>query len=315
LEQAVPSEETQSDSATVPRVSVHMPVYNSERYLDEAVGSIRAQTFEDWELIVIDDGSTDGSLAVLERHADADPRVRLANRENRGIGVTRNECLSLARGEFFAAMDSDDISHPERLERQVEYLDNHHDCVAVGTRVRLIDPDGSEIRDWSEFVTHEEIDRAHLAGHGGAMTHPASMFRRQALVDLGGYRSELDPAEDFDLFLRLGEVGKLHNLPEVHFSYRQHLQSAGHARHACQRAGFWRAIQEAHERRGLPIPQLPAVGDEKIATPAEIHRKWTWWALKGRHVGTARKHAWYAVRSAPASSENWRALYCALRGY
>ncbi len=312
---ATPSDETQADRATAPRVSVHMPVHNSERYLDEAVASIRAQTFEDWELIVINDGSTDGSLAVLERHADTDPRVRLVSRENRGIGVTRNECLSLARGEFFAAMDSDDISHPERLARQVEYLDNHPDCVAVGTRVRLIDPDGAEIRDWSEYVTHEEIDRAHLAGHGGAMTHPASMFRRQMLVDLGGYRSELDPAEDFDLFLRLGEVGKLRNLPEVQFSYRQHPQSAGHARRECQRAGIRRALGEAHERRGLPIPQLSAIEDDRVPTPAEIHRKWTWWALKGRHVDTARKHAWYALRSAPVSSASWRALYCALRGY
>jgi glycosyltransferase involved in cell wall biosynthesis len=305
----------QTGRETTPRVSGHMPVYNSERYLDEAVGSIRAQTFEDWELIVIDDGSTDGSLAVLERHADADPRVRLFSRDNRGIGVTRNECLGLARGEFFAAMDSDDISYPERLARQVEYLDSHPACVAVGSRVRLIDPDGAEIRDWSEYVTHEEIDRAHLAGHGGAMTHPASMFRRQTLVDLGGYRSELDPAEDFDLFLRLGEVGKLHNLPEVHFSYRQHPQSAGHANRERQRAGTRRAIREAHERRGLPIPQLSAIEDDRVRTVAEIHRKWVWWALKGGNVDTARKHAWYALRSAPASSANLRALYCALRGY
>jgi len=292
-----------------------MPVHNTERYLDEAVGSIRAQSFENWELIAINDGSTDGSLAVLERHADADPRVRVISRENRGIGATRNECLSLARGEFFAAMDSDDISHPERLARQVEYLDSHRDCVAVGSRVLLIDPDGAAIRDWSEYVTHEEIDQAHLAGHGGAMTHPASMFRRRTLVDLGGYRSEYDPAEDFDLFLRLGEVGQLHNLPEIHLSYRQHLQSQGYTRRGRQLAHSRRAILEAHERRGLPIPKFSGTEDYKVPTPAEIHRKWAWWSLAGRQIGTARKHAWYALRSAPVSSENWRAFYCALRGY
>lgn len=309
------SDETRADPATRPRVSVHMPVHNTMRYLDEAVGSIRAQTFENWELIVIDDGSTDGSLTVLERPAAADSRVRLISRENRGIGATRNECLGLAHSEYFAAMDSDDISHPERLARQVEYLDSHHDCVAVGTRVRLIDPDGAEIRDWSDYVTHEEIDRAHLAGHGGAMTHPASMFRRQTLVDLGGYLSEFEPAEDFDLFLRLGEIGKLHDLPEVHFSYRQHPQSAGHARRERQHAGARRAIQEAHARRGLPIPQLPDPANDKVATLADVHRKWAWWALKGRNTGTARKHAWHALLFAPASSANWRARYCALRGY
>lgn len=308
-------DECRDDRPDTPRVSVHMPVYNSERYLDDAVGSIRAQTYEDWELIVIDDGSTDGSLAVLQRHADADPRIRLVSRENRGIGATRNECLALARGEFFAAMDSDDISHPERLARQVEYLDRHPQCVAVGSRVRLIDPDGAEIRDWSEYVTHREIDEAHLAGHGGAMTHPASMFRRRNLVDLGGYRGALEPAEDYDLFLQLGEVGELHNLPEVLFSYRQHPESAGYAGRERQRAGSRGALRDAHERRGLPVPEISGGERDRVASLADVHRKWAWWALKARRLDTARKHAWRAFRRAPASSASWRVLYCAMRGY
>lgn len=313
----MPPEETHGSPVVKapPRVSVHMPVYNTERYLDRAVGSIRTQSFEDWELIVIDDGSTDASLAVLEKHAAEDSRVRLVSRENRGIGATRNECLALARGEFFAVMDSDDISHPERFARQVEYLDGHQECVGVGSRVCLIDPDGAKIRDWSEYVSHEEIDGAHLAGHGGAMTHPASMFRRQTLLDLDGYRGDFEPAEDFDLFLRLGEVGKLHNLPEVHFSYRQHPQSAGYAGRNRQRAGARRAIEEAHARRGLPIPELSDVENGRVPSLAEVHRKWAWWALKGENAKTARKHAAHAVRLAPASSENWRALFFAIRGY
>jgi len=308
----VPSDENRTDRA--PRVSVHMPVHNTERYLDEAVASIRSQTFEDWELIAIDDGSTDGSLAVLERHAQADPRLRVVSRANRGIGATRNECLQLARGEFFAAMDSDDVSHPDRLARQVQYLDAHPDCVGVGCRVRLIDSEGAPIRDWSEYVTHDEIDAAHLAGHGGAMTHPASMFRRQTLVELGGYRAD-NPAEDFDLFLRLGELGELHNLPEVHFSYRQHPASEGHAHRQRQHAGALRAIREAHERRGLPVPEAAESEDYRVPSEAEIHRKWVWWALTGRHVDTARKHAWRAMLLAPTSVANWRALYCAIRGH
>ena len=240
-----------NDRERTPKVSVQVPVYNAERYLESAMESILTQTFDDFELVVIDDGSTDGSRAILERLADRDGRIRLTSRENRGVTATRNELLELARGEYIAIMDSDDLSLPDRFAEQVRFLDEHPDHVAVGTRSAFIDPDGDVIRNWLELESHEQIDAAHMAGDGGALIHPSTMIRRQAVVDLGGYRHAFEPAEDYDLFLRLGEVGKLANLPRVLFEYRQHLSSFGYAQRERQRRGARLARAEARERRGI----------------------------------------------------------------
>ena len=125
-----------------PSVSICMPVYNTKRYVAEAVESILAQTFGDFEFIIIDDGSTDGSRAILERYAKQDDRIRLISRPNTGIVGARNEALGLARGELIAVMDSDDVALPERFEVQVAYLREHPECVVVGSRALIIDPDG-----------------------------------------------------------------------------------------------------------------------------------------------------------------------------
>lgn len=119
------------NSADGPAVSVMMLVYNTRRYVEAAVRSILDQTWTDFELILIDDGSNDGSEEILRRLAAEDARIRLVSRENRGIVASRNEAVGLARGRFIAVMDSDDLSRPDRLARQVEYLDANPDCVLV----------------------------------------------------------------------------------------------------------------------------------------------------------------------------------------
>lgn len=299
----------------MPRVSVHMPVYNAGRFLEPAVESIRAQTFTDFEFIIIDDGSTDSSGALLERIAADDRRIRLLRRENWGITRTRNQALALAVGEFFAVMDADDVALPERFARQVAYFDRHPECVALGTRVLLIDAEGAPIREMSEATTHEEIDAQHLAGLGGAITHPASMMRREALVAVGGYREQFQTAEDLDVFLRLAEVGRVANLPDVLLHYRQHAASTCHSRQQRVRADNRTVIAEALRRRGLPAEAVTAESPSTDGGSAAHHRKWAWWALHAGHVATARKHAWSAVRVAPFSGSSWRALFCALRGH
>lgn len=298
-----------------PVVSVHMPVYNAERYVGEAVESILAQTFETFEFIIIDDGSTDGSLEILRRHEEQDKRIRLVSRPNAGVGRTRNEALAMAVGKYFAAMDADDVSSPRRFARQVEYLERTPECVAVGSRVLLIDSDGAPIREWSPFLTHEEIDREHLQGRGGAITHPAAMMRREAVCELGGYRESLQPAEDYDLFLRLGEVGRLANLEDTLLHYRQHPTSFGYADRARQRKAAQTALREAYERRGLAISVSGNGAVEQPLSLSDHHRKWAWWALQAGNVATARKHALKALRLSPLSGQSWRAMACAVRGH
>src|SRR5512135_1833139 len=141
-----------------PLISVCMPVYNAERYIARAVESILGQTFGDFEFLILDDGSTDGSLEILRRYANHDPRIRLTSRPNKGLPPSLNELVDQARGEFIARMDADDVALPERFARQVEYLRAHPDCVLVGSRVQLVDPEGDPLCDWCTMQEHEAID-------------------------------------------------------------------------------------------------------------------------------------------------------------
>jgi len=297
-----------------PVVSVLMPMRNAERYVAEAVRSILGQTWGNFELLVLDDGSTDGSLQVIRSHAAADARVRLLTRERRGLVATLNEGLALARGEFIARMDADDISEAGRFDAQVRFLRNEPRCVAVGCWVLLVDPEGDPLHEVRGPLEHAQIDAEHLAGRSGAITHAASMFRTAALRAVGGYRHQFDTAEDLDLYLRLAEVGMLANLPMVLYRYRQHLGSVGHARHIEQRRTIARAVAEAARRRGLATAP-PLVDDVRPLSGLEHQRKWAWWALGGGNAKTARKHARRVLMQAPWSKESWRVMLCALRGW
>ncbi len=245
-------------SLSIPTVSVLLPVHNAARYLPEAVESILGQSFTDFEFLIIDDGSTDASRAILERYAARDRRISLRSRPNTGLTVALSELLGLARGELVARMDADDVALPERLTRQVEYLRAHPDVVCIGTAVHLIDGAGWLLGDGHPGMDHEEIQRQALAGDC-PLNHPSVMMRRAAVEAVGGYRAEFEPAEDLDLWLRLGEVGLLVNLPEVLMKYRQHRESFSeqHQRRQLERSAA--AVLETCRRRGIP-PRHVAVG-------------------------------------------------------
>ncbi|MFO0888513.1 MAG: glycosyltransferase [Isosphaeraceae bacterium] len=301
----------------VPLVSACMPVYNGERYLAEAVESILAQTLVDFEFLIIDDGSTDGSLRILQRYAEQDPRIRLISRPNKGLTATLNELIDLARGEFIARMDADDVSLPERLERQVDYLRANPGCVVVGCRALVIDPDGDPVSVRFNGLAHEELDAQNLDGsRQSALCHPSVLMRRQALVESGKYRQQFQYCEDLDLWLRMAERGRLGNLPEVLIKYRVHEDNKSNHRVARSRDDFWQVLTEARQRRGLPVGQLPPGPRGSEGRPDEsIHRTWGWQALMGGFVSTARKHAWKFLRQEPFSIDAWKLLKSSLIGY
>ena len=301
-----------------PLVSVIMPAYNARRYIGEAVESVLAQTFTDFEFIIIDDGSTDGTKEILEGYAAKDKRIRLVRRPNTGYGVALNEALGMSRGPLIARMDSDDICLPHRFEKQVKYLNDHDDCLLVGSRVLLIDPDGAPLFEMEGIeLTHEEIDRK-LMICGWAIVHPAVMMRRDAVLSIGGYKPEFVPVEDHDLFLRLAEVGRLANLPEVLFKYRKHPASAvttmAHLRVNAMRT----LLEAAWTRRGIPDrsgfpPILP--DDDHPKRELNLKRTWTWLALRAGNLSTARKYALASLREEPLALESWKIVYCVLRGH
>lgn len=301
-------------NASRPRVSVLMPVYNGEKYVAEAIDSILAQTFEDFEFLIINDGSTDGTREILERYAAQDGRIRVLHRENRGITPTLNELLELARGDLAARMDSDDIAFPDRFAQQVRHFDENPDCVLVGGAVVIIDPKGRELHSRTAPLLHHEIVDGFLGRKGHPLCHPATMFRRGRAIESGGYREGYIHAEDLDFFLRLAEVGKLANLAAPLLKYREHggKVSAKFAR--LQGETTRRILMEAHQRRGTEPPT--SVLDLRIEpiTPADQRRLWGWWALGAGHVATARGHAFASLWRWPFSLETWRLVACAIRG-
>jgi glycosyltransferase involved in cell wall biosynthesis len=299
-----------------PQVSVLMTAYNAMRYVRVAVESVLSQTFGDFEFIIIDDGSTDGTTEVLRSYSARDPRIRLVSRPNTGLGVALNEGLAMARAPLIARMDADDECLPERFEKQVRYLREHEECVLLGSRVLWIDSDGAPLFDMIGIeLTHEKIDEQ-LITAGWSIVHPAVMMRRDVLLAVGGYKPELVPNEDHDLFLRMAEVGKLANLPEVLLKYRQHGHSVS-ATHGSLRMKTMRAVLDAAwERRKIASREkFPAILPDPPDTHPGLTRKrnWAWMSLNAGNKLTARKYAMAALREAPLSLESWKIAFCVFR--
>lgn len=202
-----------------PKISVLMSVFNGQPYLKKSVRSILNQTFEDFEFIIINDGSNDGSKAVLERFADRDNRVRLVHQENRGLVPSLNRGLSMARGRYIARMDADDISLPERLETQVRFLDSHSEVGIVGTQHIWIDGDG-EITHYPSLPT----DPSYIAWRllfEPCIVHPSIMARRSLMQKLDGYMEWAKYGEDYELWTRAVLESRVANLSEVLIKYRR----------------------------------------------------------------------------------------------
>jgi glycosyltransferase involved in cell wall biosynthesis len=298
-----------------PLVSVVMPVYNGRRYVREAVDSVLAQTFLNFEFIIVDDGSTDGTSELLQSYADRDPRIRLLSRGHAGLGVALNEGLAVARATYIARMDADDISLPERFQRQVDFLQAHPDHVLAGCRCILIDPDGHPICEKREIEFEHSKIEAMLLKMKWPVVHPAVMMRRDVVMKIGGYHPELVPNEDHDLFLRLSEVGKLANLDEVLLYYRQHFHSVGFTSVDAQVRTVLATVVATYRRRGIPVPEDLQAQPQLFLKEIDHRRNWAWWALAEGNLSTARRHALAVFRSAPLSKASWWAMFCAIRGH
>jgi glycosyltransferase involved in cell wall biosynthesis len=300
----------------MPTISALLPIYNAGQYLRATLDSVLAQTFHDFELLACDDGSTDQSLSILREFEEKDGRIRVFSRENRGHVFTLNELIAKARGQFLARVDSDDICRPQRFEKQVAYFHCHPECVAVGSGSLLIDTNGLPIHEVVYERTHEEIDTAHISGVGGLrMCNPTVMMRKSAVMQVGGYSEECRFAEDMDLILRLAEIGKLVNLPEVLVEYRQHPKSMSYAHCERQWEDAGKAVRRALARRGIKRMSEPLQTTIRAENPADMHRKWAWWALSAGNVATARKHAMAAFAKEPFNKESLRVFACAMRGW
>jgi glycosyltransferase involved in cell wall biosynthesis len=202
-----------------PKVTVVIPIYNREKYLGIAIGSILSQTFSDFELLVIDDGSTDRSTDVVRCFSDA--RIRLVcNNTNLGVSKARNKGIQLARGQYLAFLDSDDWACPKRLAKQTAFLDNHPDYAAVGSWIEWMSEEGEPSgRIKRKPTSPEEVAAWRLFQQG--IENSASMARIAVLREYR-HREEFDGCEDFDFWARIAANHKLATLPEVLVRRRMH---------------------------------------------------------------------------------------------
>lgn len=293
-----------------PLVTVQMPVFNGARHLRDSVNSILAQSYSNFEFVIIDDGSTDNSLEILKYFKTKDKRIKLISRENRGLGATQRELSMAAQGAYVAQLDQDDVARPDRLAMQIAYLLDHPDVVCVGSAYQIIDSRGRLLTTLHPPTENAEIQLLNLQGHC-AILHPSVMMRKAALDAVGGYDPVFSTAVDIDLWLRLGEFGQVANMPIALVKYRLHENSASErvgetqrleARIACERAAIRRGIAPCFEAYSAWRPT------KDRASRYSFMLQYGWWAWNSKQRLTAAIYALKAIVARPYSEGGWKLL-------
>jgi glycosyltransferase involved in cell wall biosynthesis len=239
-------------------VSVVMPIYNGQDYLREALGSVLAQTHGDFELIAIDDGSTDRTPAILKEAAAADRRIRVVTQANGGGARARNRALQVARADWVVNLDHDDVMLPNRIERQLAFIAAHPEVKVFSCRAYYVSAEGKIFGKTrcEPLTTREAFERYVAANRPIGINHPSAAMHRPTIVEVGGYRPEFEGAEDIDLWNRVAERGHLVlQQDEVLMKYRIHggSVSARRTRQNWQQCDFVIACMAAR-RAGRPEP-------------------------------------------------------------
>jgi len=276
----------------LPKVSVLLPVFNSQEFLPAALDSLLTQSLGNIEVIAINDGSVDSSAVILENYAAGDARVSVYHQANRGLPATLNRGLALARGEYLARMDADDISCPRRLERQVEYLDNHPVVGVCGTWVETLS-------DANPVTWRYPVDDAGIRCHNlfsPALAHPTIMFRKTVVQSAGGYSLDWAVAEDYELWLRLSSATQFANLPEALLRLRLHGRQKGRRE---TQDGKMRAAM-----RVLHATELRKLGLEATDAELDLHGEIRAQSFAASRTFILRADAWLRkMRSANRASQ------------
>lgn len=323
-----------------PQVSVVLPVWNGERFLKESVDSILAQDFRDFELIIVDDGSTDATGEIISQYAD-DARVRVLRQENKGLVAALNAGLELSRAALIARLDADDVALPHRLTAQLAYLDSNPNVMAVGSAIELMDAGGRSLGT-RRYPVGKEMATLGLLD-GCTLAHPAVMMRKGAVQKVGAYRECFRHAEDYDLWLRVIELGYVDNLPETLIRYRIHDHSVTKKHSARQSFAAKAALLlhrrsqagerlgdsldpkpisyhtlaklnlSAYEQSDLAVSRLALLFVDEVS-PAEVETtlEWSWGLRKYLHRGQYVRHglmpgAWFLFSAKTGRPFRWLA--------
>ena len=298
--------------ATRELVSVLMPIYNEESYLSVAIDSILAQTYDNFEIVAVDDGSRDRSPEILRRYAKEDSRVKyVQHRENAGLVSCLQTAVEHARGNLFARMDGDDLSPPTRLARQVGYLSENRECVAVSGAIRYIDSYGRSIYERFNPKSHTEIEAMLLRGDGAAFLHGGCMMRRGAFESSGGYQKQYEFAEDVDLFLRMAMLGELANLDTVVLEYRLKPSGICFENQVAQFHKVNEILNDAHQARGITYESAALEIPQRDRTKADHFLYVSYRAARAGNLRCARVNGLQCVRHRPLSIRSWAVLMIA----
>jgi len=265
-----------------------MPVYNAEAHVAAAIDSALSQTYTDLELLVVDDGSTDGTSSILA--GVADPRLRVVRQPNEGLVAALNHGLAECASEFVARLDADDIAAFVRLDLQIRYLDQNPDVAAVGSCYEVVDGDGT-----SEGVVHVAADPTYLHRRlyfRNTFAHSSMTFRRAEVLDIGGYH-EVGPVEDYDLWLRLSARHALGCLPDVLLAYRRSEDSISSRQREEQLYNLALVRSRAHRERPMSAPRVRDIIKQGFAHERAYRHR-----CSGAMSTYVFDHAWLAVTTA-----------------
>lgn len=278
-----------------PHVSVLVSCFDGATWLQEAIDSVLTQTFDDFELILVDDGSTDGSLQIMEQAESSDDRVTLVRKEHSGLTDSLNEGLRTAKGRWIARLDSDDLCEPDRLAEQVSYAERH-DVVLVGSGFVEIDVAGKTVKNGRYPSKHSALVRR-LIRSRGFFPHSSAFFDREAALRVGAYNPLFLKSQDRDLWLRLAELGKLNCISRSLVRVRKHAQSVSNSTVGHSQFVYGTAASACFLLRqaGADDPSAdkdPASWDrflgwisENNFTKVALSRRETWAALRGQYLG------------------------------
>jgi glycosyltransferase involved in cell wall biosynthesis len=283
------------NNGSAPLVSVVMPVYNGQLHLARSVESVLRQSFSDFELLIIDDGSTDGSRDIIDRYRAGDSRITLIRQPHSGLIVALNRGCEVARGRYIARLDSDDIAIQNRFELQFHHMERHPEIVLLGGGFECIDADGLVLFVMSWPGRNDGLHDYLLLDC--YIAHTTIMFRREFFLTIGGYRPHFQDAEDYDLFLRMSDRRTVDNLPEVICQYRLHDQQisakkigqqivsgigarlATRARRANRPEPVWSAMPVSRDdliHCGVTASRIDALILEYRSSQARYSEGWRW---------------------------------------
>jgi glycosyltransferase involved in cell wall biosynthesis len=291
-----------------PAITVLMPAYNAERYIGEAIDSVLGQTYANFEFVIVNDGSTDNTLTIINGYTDE--RIIVINQPNQGVAAALNTGLKYANAPYIARFDADDVCYPRRLETQLQFLQNNPDYILVGSDVEYILENGDFLFNFKCIAhTHEQIVKKLY--FYCPFVHPAVMYKRESICNAGGYPANAHNFEDYLLWTKLANAGKLFNLSEPLIKYR--LNSTSVTIDEKWRGKRFRYLKRKAVKRGL-ITQTESDEILAIIKTQDVRqiRESAYHALCGKKLLTdnyrpqeSRGHVWRAIKIYPQRIDNY----------